>query len=246
MRVGSGSMASRTLAIRWVRPCTVAASRSWSSGVTTKTLSPSALRQKAATRHAALSPRTGQTAMRKPAMPSLPLWGPNRGWVPTINMPSGRPSSMTCAGFTFTDPTSRIRAPGATWGAMAATVSDSTPTGTASTTTGQAAAASSVVSRASPSPSLAAGSWARMSNQGDRCFAVSRPKAPKPISPRMGLGLVTPPASPGTAPAGREPDRSVRRPSSPPGRARWWPPASPWSRSRRRGSSRSGWPAGRG
>ncbi|MNY15391.1 hypothetical protein D3C86_1486010 [compost metagenome] len=28
MRVGSGSMASRTLAIRWVRPCTVAASRS--------------------------------------------------------------------------------------------------------------------------------------------------------------------------------------------------------------------------
>ena len=38
---------------------------------------------------------------------------------------------MTCAGFTFTEPTSRIRAPGVTWGAIAAMVSANTPTGTA-------------------------------------------------------------------------------------------------------------------
>ncbi len=50
MQAGSGSVCTSILAVRWLNPCTIAASQSWASGVVMMACKPGARRRKAETR----------------------------------------------------------------------------------------------------------------------------------------------------------------------------------------------------
>ena len=193
IRVGSGSIATSTLAIRWVRPWTEAIARSCASGVVRITSSPSPRRRKAAALKAP-RPRIGQTAIFRPRMPSPALCGPNSGWVARISTSAGNPAARIAAGPVFTEPTSTTSVPGRRCGARARTASSRRVTGVARITTGQAAtrrrsaATASGPACAAISPAGRYGSWIVRRACGARWRAIRRPKAPKPTRPTDGAG----------------------------------------------------------